>query len=471
MTSWLPDLSQETGPLYVRLANRIERDIGEGALPAGSKLPPQRNLAFDIGVTVGTVGRAYAILRQRGLVNGEVGRGTFILDGEERDRDKTNAALSSLAGTRNVVVPAGMLTMDSTSAPDVGQAALVGKLAAEITREHPHDVTSYTRKIPQSWAEAGSRWLGRGNWTPAIDGIVPALGAHSVLLSVIAALTAPGDRIVFEELTYSSIARSANLIGRRSIGVAMDDDGIEPEDFERTCAQQHPKMAFLMPGLQNPTLTMMPEARRREIVRIARKHNVWLIEDAIYSALLDEEPVTLAELAPELTFHVGGLAKSVAAGVRGGWVACPPHFAPRVLTAYKMLTGGKPFILAEIAARLVLSGAADDIRNDVRREVEARGDMMRVGFEGYDFASHRRAPFLWMKLPEPWLSGTFKNAAANEGVLIDDEDEYKCGQADRMFHRVRIAFSAPAERRQVAAGLTVLRSLLDNRIAGYDSYG
>ena len=163
--------------------------------------------------------------------------------------------------------------------------------------------------------------------------------------------------------------------------------------------------------------------------------------------------------------------KSVSAGVRGGWVACPAHFAPRVLTAYKMLTGGKPFLLAEIAARLVLSGAADNIRDKVRREIEARGDMARASFEDYDFKSHRRAPFLWMKLPEPWLSGTFKNAAADEGVLIDDEDEYKCGRTNRIFHRVRIGFSAPATREQLADGLAKLRSLLDNRIAGYDTYG
>ncbi|TIU12475.1 MAG: GntR family transcriptional regulator, partial [Mesorhizobium sp.] len=79
MTSWLPDLTTGPGPLYQRLADSIETDIDRGVIDAGTKLPPQRDLAYDIGTTVGTVGRAYQLLRERGLVSGEVGRGTYVL--------------------------------------------------------------------------------------------------------------------------------------------------------------------------------------------------------------------------------------------------------------------------------------------------------------------------------------------------------------------------------------------------------
>jgi DNA-binding transcriptional MocR family regulator len=136
-----------------------------------------------------------------------------------------------------------------------------------------------------------------------------------------------------------------------------------------------------------------------------------------------------------------------------------------------MLTGGIPFLLPELASRLVLSGEAAAIRDRVKAEIEGRGDIARAALDGYDFASYRHAPFIWLKLPEPWLSGPFKNAATMEGVLIDDEDEYKCGRTDKAFHRVRIGFSAPSTRQEVADGFAKLRSLLVNRIAGYDSYG
>src|SRR5688572_5172962 len=129
MTNWLPDLRDGSGPLYLRLANRIEDDIGSGALPLGAKLPPQRNLAFDIGVTIGTVGRAYALARERGLVSGEVGRGTYVLardgqvDMEARSSETRPASAHNIAPT-----PIGKLRMDSTAAPDVGQAAIIEKL-------------------------------------------------------------------------------------------------------------------------------------------------------------------------------------------------------------------------------------------------------------------------------------------------------------------------------------------------------
>jgi DNA-binding transcriptional MocR family regulator len=226
-----------------------------------------------------------------------------------------------------------------------------------------------------------------------------------------------------------------------------------------------------MSALQNPTLSTLSLDRMKAIVEVARKYNVWLIEDAIYGALLEDRPVTLASLAPERTFHVGGLSKAVAAGARGGWVSCPAQFAPRVQTAHKMVTGGLPFILAELSAEIVNSGAADQIRNDVRREIAQREALARRIFDGLEFNSHRYSPYLWMKLPEPWLSGTFKQVAANEGVLVDDEDEYKPGRAEKTFHRIRVGFSVPPTREEVAGGFRTLRRLLDHGNAGYDSYG
>ena len=266
----------------------------------------------------------------------------------------------------------GKLRMDSTSAPAVDQCEAIERITAQIFRAFPEQVVDYTRVWPASWQDAGSRWLKCGGWTPDPESIVSAVGAHAAVLAVIAATTAPGDKVAYEELTYSSISRSANLIGRRSVLIRTDEHGAIPEDFERLCAQQHPKIAFLIPSLHNPTLAIMPAERRKAIVGIARRHNVWLIEDAIYGALLVDQPPSLAELAPERTFHVGGLSKTVAAGVRGGWVSCPANFAARVQMSHKMVTGGMPFLLGELAAELVLSGEADAIRQKVRREIEGR---------------------------------------------------------------------------------------------------
>ena len=124
----------------MRLADRIETDITKGVLPAGTKLPPQRDLAYDIGVTIGTIGRAYALVRERGLVSGEVGRGTFVL-GRDAEPDNSRAVIiPRIAGTRASDLAPGKLAMDSTSAPDVGQGEIIGKITGEITSEHPDKI-------------------------------------------------------------------------------------------------------------------------------------------------------------------------------------------------------------------------------------------------------------------------------------------------------------------------------------------
>ncbi|WP_454849601.1 aminotransferase-like domain-containing protein [Rhizobium binxianense] len=469
MTTWLPDLSSGAGPVYLRLADSIESAIAGGALPAGSKLPPQRNLAFDIGVTIGTVGRAYALVHQRGLVAGEVGRGTYVLDRTEKPPGgRADPVAASFGGTRVHDAPPDKIRFDTTAAPDLGQGSVIAGILAEIGEQRLSEISSYSRDFPQNWFEAGRLWLARNGWTPDAENIVPTLGAHAAAISVIAAVSVPGDKIVFEDLTYTQVSRSARLLGRRTLMVCSDDKGIIPEDFERLCQQQHPKLAFLMPTLHNPTLATMPYERRMAIAETARKHGVWLIEDDLYGGMAEDDTPLLTSLAPDRTFLVNGLSKSVAAGVRGGWIACPPHFAQRIKVTHKMITGGLPFILAETCARLVEGGKAHEIRRASLRELSARVRIVREQLQGFDFESHPHAPFLWLKLPEPWMSGTFKNAAFRDGVLVDDEDEFKAARGEKTYHRVRIGISSPKDHEELRAGLMILRRLLENGGSAYD---
>lgn len=386
MTNWLPHIPDGSGPIYLRLADQLSADIVSGSLPPGAKLPPQRDLAYDLGVTVGTIGRAYATIRRRGLVSGEVGRGTYVLgtaeprpadappppDGAEgepngaaADQPRTPARSwvqdarrppddQAFSGTRVAVPSETAIRFDSTSAPETGQADLIGALSQQITTDHPYAIASYTRAVPPDWRAAGKRWLSRSGWEPDEGGIVPTGGAQAAIMAVIAATTTPGDRIAFEDLTYSLVARGAALSGRRPVLVERDEEGPLPQDLLRVCAQTHPRILFLMPTLHNPTLGVMGETRRKEIAAIARQHNMWIIEDEVYGSFRETSLTPLAALAPERTFHVGSLSKSVTAGVRGGWVASPQSHAQRIYTAHKMLTGGMSFLLPELSARLVV---------------------------------------------------------------------------------------------------------------------
>lgn len=469
MTNWIPDLSGDTGPLYQRLADRIEADIDAGVLEHGAKLPPQRDLAFDIRTTVGTVGRAYSVLRERGLVSGEVGRGTYVLARPSEATSPPSSTDYASNGTRFIEAPADKLRFDTTAAPDVGQAAIVGNVLSAIAEEASLDVTSYTRKFPRSWFEAGSRWLARSGYAPSPEQIIPTLGVHAAAMTLVSALTSAGDYVMFEHLTYAQVARGATLLGRRIALVRSDEEGIDPDDFEAVCAQKHPKLAFLMPSAQNPTCATLPRERRAAIAAIARKYNVLLIEDDLYGKLTDDGVPLIAEFAPERTFLAGGLSKSVSAGVRGGWIAAPDAYRHRLRVAHKIITGGTPFVLAEAAARLVLSGQAEAIHRQSAAEINARLASIETILNGHRYNARRNIQFIWLALPEPWNSGTFKQAAFENGVLLDDEDEFKAGRSDQVFHRVRFGFSA-GTRADVEAGVRTLRRLLDEGPVGYEQY-
>lgn len=467
MTNWLPEPATEGGPRYMAIADAMARDIDSGRLKPGDKLPPQRDLAFDLGVTIGTIGRAYGLAQQRGLVAGEVGRGTYVLDRAKRIAVAAPAPQPSpLAASTDP----SLLRMDSTAAANVGQAGLIAAVTAEVCRDEPRRVNDYVRELPPHWREAGSRWLATGGWRPLPETVVPVTGVQSGVMAAMAAATAPGDRIVFEELTFPAMARGALFAGRRAVRVAIGPSGLDPDEFESLCAQQHPRALVTIPTIHNPTLAVVPSENRQRIAEIARRHNVWIIEDNIYGGALDEAPPPFAALAPERTFHLGGLSKTVSAGLRTAWLAAPPGLAGSVFNAHRLMTGGLVFLLAETASRLVLSGTAAMLRQKVKAETTAREAIARDMLEGLSFRSHPDCPFLWLELPEPWLPGTFKRAARECGILIDDADEFKVGQVEIACHRVRVGFSLPPDREAVARGFRQLRRLLDTAAVACDCY-
>ncbi|MFZ2099120.1 MAG: PLP-dependent aminotransferase family protein, partial [Oricola sp.] len=309
MTTWLPDLNAGEGPLYIRLAERIEDAIENGDLTIGTKLPPQRNLAYDLGVTVGTVGRAYSIVRERGLVSGEVGRGTYVSD--RGDVVSAASRTSHFSTEANSNTPEGydsgeMIRFDASAAPLLPITNTLERMTAEILRDHPQQASDYIRAVAPSWTQAGVKWLSNRHWRPDPANIAPVQGVHSGIVAIIAAMTVPGDRIAVEELSYANVPRAAQMMGRRPVSVPIDQYGAIPDALEHICAQQHPKIVFLMPAQQNPTLAVMPEERRHQIAMIARRYNLLIIEDNVYGCLHEDPAPPLAALAPDLTFHISG---------------------------------------------------------------------------------------------------------------------------------------------------------------------
>ncbi len=475
MTTWFPEIQRSGAPIYVEIADAMAQDIDNGKLRPGEKLPPQRNLAFDIGVTIGTIGRAYALARQRGLVTGEVGRGTYI----RSSKPPLLEAAATASGFPHEALDTkpddghsapGKHRLNSTSAPEVGQSSIITRHVAAIMADYPAKTTDYIRSLKPEWQQAGQAWLSTGGWQADVASIVPTLGVHAGMMAAIATLTAPGDRVAFEAVTYASLARATNLVGRQPISVAMTENGIDVDAFDHVCANQHPKAVVVIPTIQNPTTAILPADARERLAQIARKHGVCIIEDNIYGACADQAPAPIAALAPDITFHLGGLSKSVAAGLRSGWVSCPPAYVRSLPVAHKMLTGGMPFILAETAARIVRSGEANTIARAVLREIGSRVEIVHDVLSGHDYRSHDNSAFVWLKLPEPWRASLFVSAARDIGLLVDGDDEFQFSRDQTSLHRVRIAFSTLPSHAVFRDALIRLRRLLDAGPSGYDSY-
>ena len=100
MTNWLPTLKRDASPVYREIADALARDIAAGALPANTRLPTHRDLAWRLGVTVGTISRAYAEAQRRGLIGGEIGRGTFVLRRRECDPGRVHRPIDQLCDHR-----------------------------------------------------------------------------------------------------------------------------------------------------------------------------------------------------------------------------------------------------------------------------------------------------------------------------------------------------------------------------------
>src|SRR5258707_1026565 len=148
-------------------------------------------------------------------------------------------------------------------------------------------------------------------------------GVQCALLALMSVLVRPGEVMCTEALTYPGVKAIASHLGIGLVGLPLDDDGIDPEAFAAACATHAPKALYLNPTLLNPTTAVMSESRRIAVAEIARRHNVSIIEDDAYGLLPASAPRTLAELAPELTFYVSGLAKFVGAGLRVAYLAAP----------------------------------------------------------------------------------------------------------------------------------------------------
>jgi len=452
MADWRPDLSLSDKPRYLAIADAIADDIAAGKLLIGDRLPPQRKLAKRLDIDFTTVARGYVEARKRGLIESKVGQGTFVRD-KPRPR-RTQATLAPRPVDLSMNLP-----------PEPDDPDLIARMQAGIDYV-TRDIVALLRYQgfggTQADKDAASSWLGRRALVPAQERVFVSPGAHPALLGILTILARPGDTVLCEAITYPGIRAIAAQLGISLAGLAMDDDGILAPSFQDACKKLKPKALYLNPTLQNPTTLTVPDERRREIVSIARRYNVPIIEDDAYGFIPEHGRghSPFAAIAPDVTWHVAGLAKCIGAGLRAAYVVVPDTraawpFASALRSATVMAS---PLTVA-LATRWIEDGTADTLLRFIRAETSAR---QKLATDILAKGSYRGDPLsfnIWMPLPAPWTRAAFVDHMRSTGIGVVASDPFcAAGPAPEA---VRICLGGPTGRTQVRSALEFIAHALE----------
>jgi DNA-binding transcriptional MocR family regulator len=439
--------------VYLDIADAIAREIQQGRLKPGERLPTQRDLAGQLGVTLTTVTRAYAEADRRGLVQGEVGRGTYV-----RSRDLAFESRNALDGTVNLGTNA-LLPFEHID-------ALADALAASVPRAAAAALFDYQPRAGTLRARsAGATWVARSGLDTAPEQIViTAGGQHGILISLLAA-TEPGDEVLVEAFAYSGILELCARLGRRVRPLAMDEDGIVPESLEAACREGKPRALYVMPTLHNPTTATMPPARREAIAALVQRHGLLVIEDDVYGYLAPEARPLASMLPADRTIYLTSLAKAIAPGVRIGYLRASGALRERLVTAGHSTVIDPAPVMAELAVQVITGGLADRIIDWKRRETAARQDLAVRILTPLRYQTSASSPHLWVHLPAGWSSDAFVSAARDAGVQVNGAGAFTAdpGAGRNVAEAVRVCLGPPRTREALEAALNRLVEVAGRR--------
>ncbi|HKN67909.1 MAG TPA: PLP-dependent aminotransferase family protein [Gemmatimonadaceae bacterium] len=450
---WLPALHEHSGPRYRAIADAMEADIQSGRLTPGQSLPTQRELADRLGVNFTTVTRAYTEARRRGLITATVGRGTFVASPHARQLAQGEGAPRDL--DLSVNAPALPRWLSATFRTTLETLAGDERVA--------RNVLSYDSRVGDAAArEAGAEWLRGQKLDAPTDRIVPTGGAQHALTLLLLSFTKPGDTVLVESLAYPGLLSAADVARVHVVGVPLDDDGADPDALAALAERHRASLFFCVPTLQNPTTAVMPLARRREIVAVARKQQLRIIEDDICGPLVPEA-TPLVALEPEHVIYIASLSKCVAPGLRAAFVLMPDLASAAQMNAAVrsslLMLSPLPFALA---AAWISDGTAARVVNDVRREARARTAIARKYFGDRAISAPTGSLHAWLRLPKSWTVAAFVGQAQQLGIRVAPADWYAApsSQATPAPAAVRITLGAEADRDRVARALQSLAGLI-----------
>jgi DNA-binding transcriptional MocR family regulator len=446
--NWRPTLPASPDvPLYQRLVEAMTADLERGALTPRTRLPPQRELAHVLSISVGAVTRAYDEAARRGLVSAHVGRGTFV---SERPGGGTGQD--------------GPIDLSVNIAP-IQTASAVARAIAGLRRR-----PDWAERIAYSPPcgldvdrQAGAAWLSRTAGFGGLDwrNLLCCAGAQNAMAIAFAALCRPGETVLCEAASYPGMKTLAALMDYRLRGIDLDEQGVDPQALDRAAAETEARVFYTVPTLQNPTARTMDQGRRADIVKVARARGLWIVEDdlyAPYAADLGLSPI--ATLAPERTLYVSSLSKILSPGLRAGYLVAPPgEVFDRCVGAVRALMLSPASIGAAIATHWIESRQADAMARDVVAEAQARTDLARVALGDVVQPSPVTASLhLWLAMREIEAERVVVRASS-AGLTLTSPSAFAVSDRDAP-GGLRLCIGGAANRPTLERALAILKRAL-----------
>lgn len=448
---WLPEIKQDDTPLYLAITKAIADDISSGKLPSDSRLPTHRELAHRLRVAIGTITRAYIEAEKRGLIRSEGRRGTFV---GEAKTDRT--ALSMLVDLRSQTINFSANHPNYSEDPNLSAALRQVARKPDIQKllqYPPSEGLAHHRK-------AGAGWMARLGWEVDPESIIITAGAQHAFTVVFAAIAERNDIVITDRYTYPGMKAAAELFGLQLVGIPMDDEGMIPDAIESVCSQRSVRAAYLNPTLQNPTSIIYTQERRRLIAGLAKKHDFLIVEDELLRPLAKNPPPFVSSYAPDRSFAVVSASKTIAAGLRTGFLVAPVKYRQRVIDSLQTSLLNVSPLPAEILSLWLEDGTADKIINKRLQEIQRRQQIARTILGKYSFYAYPTSPIIWLQLPEPWTGNQFTIEAYRRGVAVTPAELF-AAEKNSPADAVRVCIAIELNREVFKKGLEIIASILE----------
>ncbi|MCI8509683.1 MAG: PLP-dependent aminotransferase family protein [Lachnospiraceae bacterium] len=447
--SWKPDLSNIRGPKYIALAELLEDDIKSGKLKAGTKLPPQRELADFLDLNLSTISKVYKLCEQKGLLSASVGNGTYV----SSDADAETVLLCGKEDSH--IIEMGAIVPFVTSNLKVRQYT-------ESLMKKPDALNLFSYGIPEGTKrqrKAGVTWLQKSGFYTDIEHIVPAAGGQNALTAALGAFFESGDKIGTEPMTYPGVKTAAKLFGIHLLPVRSYNNEMTEEGIRYALQNENIKGLYVIPDYQNPTAHIMSLETRKMIARVADEENLLVIEDGINN-LLEKDPMPpIASFAPEQVVYISSLSKTVSPGLRTAFIHVPDKFHEKLVTAlYSMNISISP-LLATVSAALIEDGAADEIIAERKKGIMERNLIVNRILDGFVMSSELTAPLRYIQLPQYFTGKSFEICAKQAGVEVYGAERFSVGNKVPE-KTVRISVTTPPSVEVLTDGVERLRKLL-----------